>query len=244
MMIADLTLRRAEHVPQGFCFSDGALFASQANTTTGDAWVTRYTHLYGQYWRWDSEMSVIDSHGWPLFANTGGGGQIGTILTTGTDAFHWFDWQPGAVVGTVDGIKTSKIPIADGLAGGWSRVTASGVDKFYKDGTLKHSRPSPGWVQGELVIDDVLLTLRGSPTYTGNPYPYGVRPVITYTLPNGQVDHLYAIPECVGLDPDACTPVGGRAEHEGLVYSGGKLLIGTAVNWKPGYRYQITELTG
>lgn len=238
-MYADLTLRRAEHVPQAFCLSDGALFVGQANTTTGDAWVTRYTSLYDQYWKWDSEMAVIDSHGWPLFATAT---QIGLILTGNAPGFYWFDWEPGTTVRAADGAKTGKIPIADGRPGGWSRSSSGGVDRFYDDNVPLFSRPSPGWVQGELVIDDVLLTLRGSPTYDGNSYPNGVLPAITYTSASGQVTETWPIPDCIGVDAVSSRLIGGRAEHEGLAYVGGRLLIGTAVNYKPGYRYQITEL--
>src|SRR4029077_6201294 len=133
------------HVPQGFALSDGVLYVSQANTITGDAWITGYVHLYGGQWRFESEMSVTDSHGWPLFANTDSGGQIGLILTTGTDAFYWKQWVPGGSMTAANSAKANKIPIADGQPGGWARVTASGVDKFYKDGVLLFQRPSPGW---------------------------------------------------------------------------------------------------
>lgn len=241
-MFADVALRRSEHIPQAFCATGEWLYVSQANTTTGDAWVTRYSHLYGPYWRWDSEMLVRESHGWPLFANGDNGGQIGLIIKTGVDAFYWVLWQPGATVDYADGSKTSKVPIADGEPGGWARTTADGYDTFWKDGAKLFTRPSPGWVQGEIAVNDVLFTLRGGITYLGADEPINAADEIWFTSKTGQVFSIRSLPKSVGSDPETGEPIGGRKEHEGLAMVDGQLLIGTAVYRKPCYRYLITEL--
>lgn len=243
-MFADLTLKRPEHVPQGFCLWGGSLWIAQANTTTGDAWVSRYDQCGDcARWNWVDEMLVYQCHGWPLLVNDSPGWtQIGVAITPGADTFYWFSWAPGHSVSSTNGYKVAKIPIPDGKPGGWGRVTGNGIDKFYKDATLLFSRPSLSYVQGEIVVDDILMTLQAGPTYTGNPYPSGVYPRIVYTTAAGVIVDKMDVDPSIGTDPDTGQPIGGRKEHEGLVRQGDKLLIGTAVNYKPNYRYQITEL--
>jgi hypothetical protein len=119
-------------------------------------------------------------------------------------------------------------------------VTANGKDRFYKGSTLLFTRDSPGWVQGELVRNNVLLTLRGSPAFTGNVQPDGVPNKITYTNASGQVIDTKDVPATIGSEGGQ--PIGGRKEMEGLWLHNGALLIGTAVGKKPNYRYLITEI--
>jgi hypothetical protein len=90
-------------------------------------------------------------------------------------------------------------------------------------------------VQGELVVGDVLLTLRGSPTYEGGCQPYGVPDEITYTDADGVIIDKQPVPAEIGSDPETCEPIGGRKEHEGPWLNGDRLLIGIAVGRKPNY---------
>lgn len=235
-MFAELTLERPQHIPQAFSIHDGIMWVAQANTDSGNAWVTAYHHVSGERWRSGGQMVVYGCHGWPLTVDKHPSGyrRVGALITSGVNTWCRFKWLPDTSADKSDGVTVSKIPVP----GGWQRITKSGRDYFYRGSTLLFSRPSPGWVQGELVQDNVLLTLRGSPTYSGNPYPNGVLDRITYTRPNGSILKTVDVPAAIG----GVDPIGGRKEHEGLWLYGDRLLIGTAVGYKPNYRYQITEL--
>lgn len=62
-MFADQTLVNPEHIPQAFSIADGILWIAQANTTTGNAWLTAYHHEEDDQWSAGGQMAVYDCHG-------------------------------------------------------------------------------------------------------------------------------------------------------------------------------------
>jgi hypothetical protein len=236
-MFADLVLLKPRFIPQGFSIADGILWTSQANNATGNAWVSAYHHVEGDEWRPGGQMAIYDTHGWPLIADASTSRRVGLYINNGKTGFYWFNWEPGADVGAADGdIDGSSTPVP----GGWRRITSNGYDQFFKSGKPLFTRKSPGWVQGETVRDDVLLTLRGSPVYDKD-IPPDVRNEVTFTDIRGRVINREPVPASIGSTLSG-EPIGGRKEHEGLWLLNDTLLIGTAICRKPNYRYQITEL--